>query len=144
LFGALGPEVGGVYVTVEEVASDSVPQVGEQAVPLAVRFQLTPLFEESFCTAARKTTATVPAWRVVTLLVIETEILFPPFPLPAPAPQAVSNTVTAKSEYQPALTGAVAAGPKRRLVPITLLQVRELKRGSPEEMTHAGHTGGFN
>jgi hypothetical protein len=117
-----------VYVTDEEVASDSVPQLGEHAVPLAVRFQVTPLLLESFCTVALNEIAAVPAWRVVTLLVIETEILFPPFPFPAPAPQPASNTARAKGEYHPALAKAFAARPNGRLVPITLLQVRELKR----------------
>src|SRR5579863_5113005 len=97
-------------------------------MPLAVRFQVTPLLPESFCTVALNEIGAVPACRVVTLLVIETEILFPPFPLPAPAPHPASNTVTARSEYHSRLAEAFAARPKGRLVPITLLQVRELKR----------------
>jgi hypothetical protein len=111
LFGALGPEPGGVYVTAEEVASDSVPQVGEHAVPLAVRFQVTPLLLESFCTVALNEIAAVPACRVVTLLVIETEILFPPFPFPAPAPQPASTAITTKNERLPAVIKGLDAGP---------------------------------
>ena len=97
-------------------------------MPLAVRFQVTPLLLASFCTAALNEIATVPACRVVTLLVIETEILFPLFPLPVPELQPASNTARAKGEYHPALAKAFAARPNGRLVPITLLQVRELKR----------------
>jgi hypothetical protein len=65
-------------------------------------------------------------------LVIATEMLLPPFPLPVPEPQPASNTVRAKSEYHPALAEAFEARPKGRLVPITLLQVRELKRARPK------------
>ena len=111
LLGAAGPELGGVYVTAAGVANESVPQAGEHAAPLAVRLQVTPLLLESFCTVARNTTATVPAWTDVTLPVIETEMLFPPFPLPAPAPQPASNGNITRSETQPTVIKTLDAGP---------------------------------
>ena len=75
--------------------------------------------------------ATVPAWADVTLFVMETEMLFPLFPLPAPAPQPTRTTVMPGMESQQAIIRALDADPKRCLVAITLLQVRELK-GLPE------------
>jgi hypothetical protein len=42
LSGAVGTLAGGVYVTLNPLAIESVPQAGEQPVPLAVNVQVTP------------------------------------------------------------------------------------------------------
>jgi hypothetical protein len=76
-----------VYVTAVVVAEDKVPQAGEQATPFAVRLQVTPLFVESFCTVAMNVRPAVPACMEVILFVIETVMLFPLLPLPAPGLQ---------------------------------------------------------
>ena len=57
------------------VALLSEPQVGEQALPPAVRVQETPLLEESFCTVAFTVTAAAPAAMVVMGFVIVTEMV---------------------------------------------------------------------
>ena len=54
------------------VLPDKVPHAGEQALPLAVRVQLTPLFVESFCTVAFSTNGSLPEFTVLTLFVIVT------------------------------------------------------------------------
>jgi hypothetical protein len=59
-------------VTLVLVLPDNVPHAGEQALPLAVRLQLTPLFVESFCTVAFTTNGSVPEFTVLTLFVIVT------------------------------------------------------------------------
>jgi hypothetical protein len=79
---------------------------------------------ESFCTVAVNTMAGVPAWIDVALFVIETEMLFPPFPLPAPAPQPTSKSAKPKIDNQQASIRAVGADSYPRLLAITLLQVR--------------------
>jgi hypothetical protein len=50
-------------VTLVAVAPERLPQVGEHEAPLAVSVQVTPLFVESFCTAAL---TTIPLAPVVT------------------------------------------------------------------------------
>lgn len=124
MLGAVGPELGGVYVTDNGVANDSVPHVGEQVVPFAASPQVTPLFVESFCTFAENTIAVVPAWTEVNLVVIETEMLFPLFPFPAPGLQPAINTTTETSETQLALFTVLGTGVKGCFDFITLLQVR--------------------
>jgi len=59
--------------------------------------------------------------------VIETEMLFPLFPLPAPWLQPAINTTTETSETQLALLTALGTDAKGCLVFITLPQVRGLK-----------------
>jgi len=65
--GGAGVDAGGVYVTlrlgVPMAASD--PQVGEQAVPLAVSVQVTPPPQLSFATVTLRVTAAAPALMVV-------------------------------------------------------------------------------
>jgi len=64
----------------------------------------------------------VPAWTEVTLFVIETEILFPLLPLPAPAPQPPNSSITPHRRNH---IRGLGAGSKRWIVSITLLQFRE-------------------
>lgn len=59
-------------MTLELVTPVRLPQAGAHAVPLAVRFQLTPLFVESFCTVALKTNALAPVFTELTLFVMVT------------------------------------------------------------------------
>ena len=54
------------------VAPDSVPQPGEQALPLAVSVQVTPLLLESFCTVALTTKGLLPVLTVLKLLLMVT------------------------------------------------------------------------
>lgn len=54
------------------VLPDKLPHAGAQALPLAVRVQLTPLLVESFCTVAFTTNGSLPGFTVLTLFVIVT------------------------------------------------------------------------
>ena len=128
-------------MTVVEVPCERAPQPGEHDVPLAVRLQVTPLLLESFCTVAVNTMAAVPAWTEVTLFVIATEILLPPFPLPEPAPQPASKSTKPKIDNQQAFIRAVGADSNPRLLAITLLQVRgsDGLEGPEEETADQSH-----
>ena len=59
-------------MTLVVVLPDKVPHVGEQALPLAVSVQLTPLLDESFCTVAFTTKGSLPEFTLLTLFVIVT------------------------------------------------------------------------
>lgn len=59
-------------MTLAVVLPDKLPHAGEQALPFAVSAQLTPLFVESFATVAFNTNGSLPAFTVLTLLVIVT------------------------------------------------------------------------
>jgi hypothetical protein len=75
-----------------EVAPLNEPQLGEHAVPVAaVKLQVTPEFEESFCTVAFSVVAAAPAAMVVILLVMVTEM--GTVPMLETVPQPVANRI---------------------------------------------------